>query len=1267
MKPIVFQKRVEIPGGLWSDKLGGAFQEGDPAKTSFYVEGRCEVKERAGRLRLFFQDVKLVKRRVVISDAEKEAFVKLYRTERGIVDGVDDDEPEEERLKQQQEFAAAYDDYVKVQQAKELEVPRLFIYMSKKPPKKRMIDVHRVGSKVLLNGDDEGMFGRERTLGSFEASLKDIVDAIEYLGVVVVKLPHDKPVTEEPVVYGFVKLQSSRFNRVKTLNALNLTEISETLAKVANQRQQDDDGTGPGKQQLRVAEVLKPLNVYSSIASRAWVAFQRDQGEEIDFSLFLKMLDYSEVFLVDAQARRLFDAVDLRGEGKITISEFENFLMAYDVLGQASTDLLLLDIYDTLKFQPHVQFGEFGNHDGMDYLGFQESMQMLGVIAAEEDMQRHFCQAGGAKPKDIDNVYLSWTQFKKAWGNLIDVDKEIEARKIKVDRGLLGIGRNKDKLVQVLEEKEKTYFDNLNAINEIIEGIKADRRHRKEEKRHEHADFKTKLQRDANKFIAVRMQEKRLRHKQEQEDRRTKRAEEKLLRRKLLQQQEEAREAKRLEIAEATRAAEELRQSNIRARGLDLLDLSSQGLREVPLSLYATPEAKTKLTYLVMVDMSNNIIDALPDTNFLYWMADVRKFKLSSNRLRTLPDQLRQMVAVELFELDCNRLEALPPAIGQLTALKRFNVSKNLLVEFPPEFGSCFALKHISAHSNRLARLPNSMGNMSALEYLDLSGNALTELPEDFQYLMSLVHLNVSGNRLGHLPPKIGSCKNLLRLDLTDNNLAYLPQTFSELCNLEICNADNNQIILAPNRLNTLTALKQLNLKRNKTTSLYADIRNCVSLEILDLSSNHLEHLPPEIGLTTSLQELRLQYNQLTMPKLHACPELASCFSMQVLDLSHNALDGPLPDAIGLIRMLNRLNISFNGVTSIPKSIVGLQELVYLDAERCSLTEFPDTFFHLKKLETLIVSNNRFTKFPQGVGDMVALKSLDLSDNGIFILPKKVCTLTSLDYLNLSKNKLRALPLEFADVLESVERVVMHGNPWTDLPKKWGRVWAGQKTVDGYDGYNLADAIDYLYGIRVFFNTAEEMWHEKGPMYLAGKLGFNDFLLDLKSRIPYSWSDSYQECVKHVFFSAREAGVFPQWHEIEDEAAAKEMDMLRRVNAAERDAMLVRVKREEDVLEAIKVAAYDTDRTNRVRIGEKLAHQMHKASVYDRTAEDHVSSASGMSENERKLVKRIENKRRKNLARHEKLKELERNRLNAIVEADNAATMDVSFPSPHRK
>lgn len=550
------------------------------------------------------------------------------------------------------------------------------------------------------------------------------------------------------------------------------------------------------------------------------------------------------------------------------------------------------------------------------------------------------------------------------------------------------------------------------------------------------------------------------------------------------------------------------------------------------------------------------------------------------------------------------------------------------------------------------------MGNCAALEYMDLSGNVLTELPDDFQFLISLVHLNVSSNRLGHLPPHLGSCRSLLRLDLSNNNLAYLPQSFSELCNLEICNLDNNQIILSANRFSGLTSLKQLNMKTNKTSALFADVQFCTGLELLDLTSNQLEHLPPELGLATSLQDLRLPYNLLTMEKLHACPELASCFSLQTLDLSHNLLEGPLPDAIGLIRMLNRIDISFNGVTSIPMSIVGLQELTYINAERCCLNSFPDTFFYLRKLETLIISNNRFVKFPQGVADLPSLRSLDLSDNSISLLPKMVNRMTTLDFLDLSKNKLRALPLEFADVLESVERVELHSNPWTDLPNKWGRVWAGKHSVEGPNGYSLADAVDYLYGIRVFFSTAEVMWHERGPMYLAGKLGLNDFVRELKARIPYSWSETYMECVKHVYFAAREAGIFPQWHEIEDESTIKEMEKLRRANAIEREAMLMRVKREQSDLNAIRVAAYDTDVNNRVHFGEETSTQHKTTSVLDARSKE----SSVKSQNEIKLAKRIENKHRKNLARHTKMVEAERDRLGKILEADKQATVDMNFP-----
>ena len=56
MHPVVFHSRVDSPGGLWTPKLAGFVQEGDPGNTSFAIEGRVEVKELGGKnLRLFFQ------------------------------------------------------------------------------------------------------------------------------------------------------------------------------------------------------------------------------------------------------------------------------------------------------------------------------------------------------------------------------------------------------------------------------------------------------------------------------------------------------------------------------------------------------------------------------------------------------------------------------------------------------------------------------------------------------------------------------------------------------------------------------------------------------------------------------------------------------------------------------------------------------------------------------------------------------------------------------------------------------------------------------------------------------------------------------------------------------------------------------------------------------------------------------------------------------------------------------------------------------------
>ena len=119
MKPIVVPKRVTIPGGLFFSKVSGTFLEGDSSKTSFYVEGSVEIKELAGQSRLFFQNVRLVKRRVIFLEKERLDFVKTYRLERGVDENAEGElimDDQEEKSQQLQEEGVAFEAHMKCQQ-----------------------------------------------------------------------------------------------------------------------------------------------------------------------------------------------------------------------------------------------------------------------------------------------------------------------------------------------------------------------------------------------------------------------------------------------------------------------------------------------------------------------------------------------------------------------------------------------------------------------------------------------------------------------------------------------------------------------------------------------------------------------------------------------------------------------------------------------------------------------------------------------------------------------------------------------------------------------------------------------------------------------------------------------------------------------------------------------------------------------------------------------------------------------------------------------
>jgi Leucine-rich repeat (LRR) protein len=111
--------------------------------------------------------------------------------------------------------------------------------------------------------------------------------------------------------------------------------------------------------------------------------------------------------------------------------------------------------------------------------------------------------------------------------------------------------------------------------------------------------------------------------------------------------------------------------ADIRARGLDKMDLSVRGFRHIPPEVYKTEEARMKLSYAEVFDISKNMLESLPENDFFYYLSAVKKLKISQNRITVLPDEFGKCNFMELFEADSNRLHTITPEIGHLNLLQR--------------------------------------------------------------------------------------------------------------------------------------------------------------------------------------------------------------------------------------------------------------------------------------------------------------------------------------------------------------------------------------------------------------------------------------------------------------------------------------------------------------------------------------------------------------------------------------------------------------------
>ncbi|MFQ5740797.1 MAG: leucine-rich repeat domain-containing protein [Acidobacteriota bacterium] len=362
-----------------------------------------------------------------------------------------------------------------------------------------------------------------------------------------------------------------------------------------------------------------------------------------------------------------------------------------------------------------------------------------------------------------------------------------------------------------------------------------------------------------------------------------------------------------------------------------------------------------ELQALEFIDFSGNAFEG-PLPAGLVRIDSLREMHLGGNRLTSLPP-VSGLRNLEVLNLRNNRLNALPDDFGQLRALRELDVSL-LGVSSIPGLLALVNLEYLDVSDNPLGALPPGLGDLTKLHTLKADDVDLTSLPSSIGQLISLRQLEIASNDLTSLPAEFGQLLSLQVLDLSRNQIAGLPDSFGDLLALETLYFYNNPIVVFPPPLSGLPVLKELILQ------------NC-----------SVQELPPAVGSIRSLTELNLGNNDLhgSIPA-----EIGLLKDLERLDLSRNSeLGGEIPSTIRNLASLRHLNLRDTGVSGpIPAEMGELVALEVLDLQGTQISALAPEMGQLVSLRELnLFSAAVAGSIPAGIGLLPELRELDLRRN----------------------------------------------------------------------------------------------------------------------------------------------------------------------------------------------------------------------------------------------------------------------------------------------
>ncbi|WP_295614236.1 leucine-rich repeat domain-containing protein, partial [Chamaesiphon sp. GL140_3_metabinner_50] len=140
-----------------------------------------------------------------------------------------------------------------------------------------------------------------------------------------------------------------------------------------------------------------------------------------------------------------------------------------------------------------------------------------------------------------------------------------------------------------------------------------------------------------------------------------------------------------------------------------------------------------------------------------------------------------------------------------------------------------------------------------------------------------------------------------------------------------------------------------------------------------------------------------------------------------------------LAELIKIVRWgITALDFRCNEFIALPENIGDLVYLTKLNLNGNRLSSLPESIGNLTSLTELYLNGHQFTTLPESIGNLIDLTRLDLNGDRLTFLPDSIQNLEKLTKLNLNSNCLDRIP-DFFFTLANLTEINLDGNLLTDL------------------------------------------------------------------------------------------------------------------------------------------------------------------------------------------------------------------------------------------